>query len=170
MNFDLSNLTNEHIKEETLLLSRQTLINNAKINMVDFCKIMMPDSEDPDDADKSEYQAVGHAKMLCGIVEGLQSARMRRVAVSLPPQHGKTQHLTCMGLAWIWGQNPKAKIIVATYNQIRADELGHEFRQMIKDRPVYEFKQVPKVSFYDYVTFLQTKNAAYLRMAERGED
>lgn len=143
---NLSHLTNEHIEEERLLLLRQSLINGAQTKMVDFCKIMMPDPEDPDDSEKSEYQIVGHAKMLCDIVEGLQSGRMKRVAVSIPPQHGKTAHLTQMGLAWIWGQNPKAKIIVATYNQVRADELGHEFRQMIKDRPVYA-QVFPEVGF-----------------------
>ena len=143
---DLSHLTDEHIKEERLLIQRHLLIQSAQTKMSDFCKIMMPDPEDPDDPDKSEYQNVGHAKMLCDIVEGLYSSKMKRVAVSIPPQHGKTVTLTQLGLAWIWGRNPKAKVIVATYNQTRADELGHEFRQMIKDRPVYA-QVFPEVEF-----------------------
>ena len=143
---DLRNLSDSHIKEETLLLERTQLINGSKTKMSDFCKIMMPDIEDPDDASKSEYQSVGHSQMLCDVVEGLYAGTTKRVTVAIPPQHGKTAHLTQMGLAWIWGKNPKAKIIVATYNQVRADELGHEFRQMIKDRPVYA-QVFPEVQF-----------------------
>ena len=143
---DYSNLTDDQLKETILITKRQALIVGAQKKMADFCKIMMPDAEDPDDVDKSEYQAVGHSKMLCDIVENLQSGKTKRVTVAIPPQHGKTIHLTQIGLAWIWGRNPKARIIVATYNQTRADELGHEFRQMIKDRPVYG-QVFPEVEF-----------------------
>ena len=58
---DLRNLSDSHIKEETLLLERTQLINGSKTKMSDFCKIMMPDIEDPDDASKSEYRSVGHS-------------------------------------------------------------------------------------------------------------
>lgn len=143
---DYSQLTDEQILEEKKLLERAILINDAKNNMVDFCKIMMPCQEDPDDVTRSEYQPVGHAKMLCDIVENIESGKMKRTAIAIPPQHGKTAHFTQIGLAWIWGRNPKARILVATYNQTRADELGHEFRQMIKDRPVYN-QVFPDVKF-----------------------
>lgn len=35
-------------------------------------------------------------------------------------------------------------------------------------RALYEFREIPKECFYQYVNFLQTKNEAYLRFAERG--
>lgn len=142
----LSHLSDDHLKQETLLIQRQLLIEKAKVSMPDFCQIMMPDPEDPDDVTKTEYQRAGHSNMLCDIVQNIQSRKTKRVAVAIPPQHGKTIHLTQLGLAWLWGKNPKERIIVATYNQTRADELGHEFRQMIKDRPVYQ-QVFPEVEF-----------------------
>ena len=143
---DLSHLTIEQIKEEESMIQRHLLIEGAQDSMSDFCKIMMPDPEDPDDVTKTEYQSAGHSNMLCDIVEDLLSGKTKRVTVAIPPQHGKTVHLSQLGLAWIWGRNPKARIVVATYNQTRADELGHEFRQMIKDRPVYA-QVFPEVQF-----------------------
>lgn len=137
---DFSNLSDKELKELTLLTSRQLQIQSAQTDMGAFCKLMMPCEDDPDDASKSDYQEAGHSRMLCDIVQNLSSGKSKRVTVSIPPQHGKTIHLSQIGLAWIWGKNPKARIIVATYNQSRAEELGHEFRQMIKDRPV--FRQV----------------------------
>lgn len=114
--------------------------------MLDYCHFMMPDEEDPEDTRKTEYQRAGHAKMLCDIVERFESGKSKRVAVSIPPQHGKTIHLSQLGLSWIWGKNPRKNILVVTYNQTRADELGHEFRQMIRDKPM--FRQVfPEVEF-----------------------
>lgn len=133
-------------REEFLISQRTWLIESARTNMADFCHLMMPDGVDPDDASKSEYQRAGHAVMLCDIVQRFEKGKSKRVAVSIAPQHGKTVHLSQMGLAWIWGKNPRKNIAVVTYNQTRADELGHEFRQMIKDRPV--FKQIfPALEF-----------------------
>jgi predicted phage terminase large subunit-like protein len=143
---DLSHLSNDHIEQEILLTHRQYMIGEAKKHMQDYCHLMMRDTTDPDDTRKSEYQRTGHAKMLCDIVERFESGKSKRIAVSIPPQHGKTIHLSQIGLSWIWGKNPRKNIVVVTYNQTRADELGHEFRQMIKDNPV--FRQVfPEVEF-----------------------
>jgi predicted phage terminase large subunit-like protein len=143
---DLSHLSTEQLKEELLIGKRVLLQESARHCMLDYCQIMMPDPEDPDDVDKTEYQRSGHAKMLCDIVERFESGKSKRVAVSIPPQHGKTIHLSQIGLSWIWGNNPRKNILVVTYNQTRADELGHEFRQMIRDKPT--FRQVfPEVEF-----------------------
>lgn len=143
---DLSHLSLNQLNELISLESRSYMIGQAKKNMVDFCKIMMPDTCDPNDVLKTEYDPAGHSRMLCDIVERFESGKSRRVAVSIAPQHGKTIHLSQLGLAWIWGRNPRKNIMVVTYNQTRADELGHEFRQLVRDRPT--FRQVfPEVKF-----------------------
>lgn len=156
---DLSHLSNDHIEKETLLVHRQYMIGEAKKNMSDYCHLMMPDKSDPDDTRKSEYQRTGHARMLCDIVERFESGKSKRIAVSIPPQHGKTIHLSQIGLSWIWGKNPRKNIVVVTYNQTRADELGHEFRQMIKDNSVFRqiFPEVEFMSDAKSKSFMQNK-------------
>lgn len=143
---DFSHLTDEQIKQELLIGNRVLMFQKARDHMQDYCHLMMPDTLDPNDVTKTEYDPAGHSKMLCDIVERFESGKSRRVAVSIPPQHGKTIHLSQLGLSWIWGRNPRKNILVVTYNQTRADELGHEFRQFVRDRPT--FRQVfPEVEF-----------------------
>lgn len=143
---NLSHLTDEQLEQELLIGNRVLMTKKARDRMADYCHVMMPDELDPDDAMKSEYQRSGHALMLCNIVERFESGKSKRVAVSIPPQHGKTIHLSQIGLSWIWAKNPRKNIAVVTYNQTRADELGHEFRQMVKDNPA--FRQVfPDIEF-----------------------
>lgn len=159
MKNDLSHLTSDHLNQELLLTHRQFMIGEAKNSMQDYCHLMMPDQLDPNDTRKSEYQRSGHARMLCDIVERFESGKSKRVAVSIPPQHGKTIHLSQIGLSWIWGRNPRKNIVVVTYNQTRADELGHEFRQMIKDRPVFRqiFPDTEFMSDAKSKSFMQNK-------------
>jgi predicted phage terminase large subunit-like protein len=146
MRNDFSHLTDEQIKQELLIGNRVLLFQKARDSMQDYCHLMMPDITDPNDVQKTEYDDAGHAKMLCDIVERFESGKSKRVAVTIPPQHGKTIHLSQLGLSWIWGRNPRKNIVVVTYNQTRADELGHEFRQFVRDRPT--FRQVfPEVEF-----------------------
>ena len=140
VNNRLSHLTDDQLKDYITHGNRIMAVKAANDSMLDFCHLMMPDPADPGDAKKSLYQRAGHANMLCDIVERFESGKTTRCAVAIPPQHGKTIHLTQIGLAWLWGRNPKKNILVVTYNQTRADELGHEFRQLIKDSPA--FKQV----------------------------
>ena len=156
---DLSHLTSEHIEQEILFTHRNLMVKKARDSMKDYCHLMMPDVQNPDDSRLTEYDPAGHALMLCDIVERFESGKSKRVAVSIPPQHGKTIHLSQIGLSWIWGKNPRKNILVVTYNQTRADELGHEFRQMIKDSPT--FRQVfPEVEFQSDAkskSFMQNK-------------
>lgn len=143
---DLSHVPLENIEEQIRHAESLLKVKQAKTSMQEYCHLMMPDVEHPKDATKSEYQRSGHAKMLCDIVERFEAGKSKRVAVSMPPQHGKTIHLSQIGLSWIWGKNPRKNILVVTYNQTRADELGHEFRQMVKDQPA--FRQIfPEVEF-----------------------
>lgn len=110
---------------------RLLLIEEARETLPRFLHAMMPDEEDPEDPDKSEYQLVPHGKMLCDIIERTEKGVLKRTAVAIPPQHGKTIHLSTFGPAWILGRNPKARVIVATYNETRADELGEAFRKAV---------------------------------------
>ena len=88
-NGEYSHLSIGQLNELISLESRSLMIDKAKKNMVDFCKIMMPDTCDPNDALKTEYDPAGHSRMLCDIVERFESGKSKRVAVSIPPQHGK---------------------------------------------------------------------------------
>lgn len=104
-----------------------------------FMRLMLPDPLDPDDAALSEYQDTRHGRLLCQLIERVESGKVQRFGVSIPPQHGKTWHMSVFGPAWILGRNPRAKIIIASYNETRAEELGADFRKAVMSNA---FKQV----------------------------
>ena len=103
----------------------------ARTSFLEFLELMMPSEDDPTDPEITEYQRTAHGNLLIEIVEKVETGKEKRVAVAIPPQHGKTIHLSTFGPAWILGRNPKAKIVVATYNETRAEELGEAFRKVI---------------------------------------
>lgn len=103
----------------------------AHDSMKSFMRFMLPDELDPDDVDGSEYQETPHGNLLCELMMRVEAGKLKKAAVSIPPQHGKTWHISTYGPAWIWGRNPKAKIVVASYNETRAEELGAAFRKIV---------------------------------------
>lgn len=120
-------------------LKREERVRDARESLADFIHLMMPDELEPENPSLSEYDQAAHTQLLCSIIEDVERGDKKRVAVSVPPQHGKTIHLSTYGPAWLWGRNPRERIIVATYNETRADELGEEFRRVIQSDT---FKQI----------------------------
>lgn len=111
----------------------------AREDMRAFMRFMMPDPIDPDDVTRTLYQDTPQGALFCDIISDVAHGIRSRTAVSVPPQHGKTIHLSTFGPAWIWGRDPKARIVVATYNEDRAAELGDDFLAVVNHRA---YKQV----------------------------
>jgi predicted phage terminase large subunit-like protein len=103
----------------------------ARENLVDFVEYMLPDLDDEQNVTKSEYVRAPHSMLLCDLVEQMEAGKRKKTAVSIPPQHGKTITISLYGLAWIWARNPRAKIIVVSYNQDRADKYGSDLRDVV---------------------------------------
>lgn len=120
-------------KHEQLLAAKRLLkINEARNDFAAFCQYMMPDEEHPENPDLTGYKETSHGRLLRELIGRVEKGTHKRVAVSIPPQHGKTIHLSTLGPAWLLGRNPKKRLIVATYNETRADELGEAFRALLQ--------------------------------------
>ena len=158
---DLAHLSDQEIQQQLGLLQRQQKIQLAREHLADFLEFMMPDPEYPEDVTKTEYQRAPHALLLCDLMEKMERGDYSRVAVTIPPQHGKTIHISQYGLAWIWGRNPRVKIIVATYNQDRADELGDTLRSIVRHK---NYEQV----FPDLVLDSANRSKSYLKNEKGG--
>ena len=121
---------------------RLLAIKLAPDDMGVFMRLMMPNPEDPvavalptDTAEVqrrgTNYQDTPQGNLFCDIIRDVAHGTRSRMAVSVPPQHGKTIHLSTFGPAWIWGRDPKARLVVATYNEDRAAELGDDFKAVV---------------------------------------
>jgi predicted phage terminase large subunit-like protein len=130
---------NDDLEARVLAAKRMLAAREAGEHMKPFMRFMMPDTEFPDDPGKTVYDDTPQGDLLCKVIEETEAGKRRRTAVSIAPQHGKTIHLSTLGPAWIAGRNPGARIIVASYNDTRASELGELFLQAVNST---QFKQV----------------------------
>lgn len=127
-----------------------------------FMRLLMPDPNDPDDSDLSTYQDTPQGRLFCEIIRDVAHGDRKREAISVPPQHGKTIHLSTFGPAWIWGRDPKAKIVVATYNEDRAAELGDDIKSVL-DSPA--FRQI----FPEFELSKSSKSKTAMRTTSGGK-
>lgn len=126
----------------------------ARNHLADFIEYMLFDVDDEQNVAKSEFVRAPHSMLLCDLVEKMEAGERKKTAVSIPPQHGKTITISLYGLAWIWARNPRAKIIVISYNQDRADKYGADLRAVVQSE---RFLKV----FPEFVLTAENKSKSY---------
>lgn len=136
---DLSNVTPEQLLDllgdDVHLYAREAAkaaaAIKAKDSILGFMQFMMPDPNDEDNTAKSRYEIHAVHKLLAESLESVIAGKCLRLAISVPPQIGKSQ-LSTRGLpAWAMGKNPWRNIIVGTYNQTFAGDFGEDVRALM---------------------------------------
>lgn len=121
----------QNLKDEYKAAGRLEAALRAHDSMLAYAQFTTPDAKDPDDAEKSRYLPTAHGRMLCEIVERVEKRELKRVAVSIGPQFGKSEILSRKGPAWISGRDPYANLILGSYNQPFADTFGGQVRGIV---------------------------------------
>jgi len=114
-----------------LLLKRKRAILRARDNLIDFTCLMMPDPDRPDDPDCSLYSPQKFHRIIGAGLEEIEAAKFRRLMIDIGPRFGKTTLASKMYPAWYIGRHPEKSIIVATYNETFAEDLGRGVRDVI---------------------------------------
>jgi predicted phage terminase large subunit-like protein len=122
----------QDLKQTLKAAKRLDAVLRAKNDILQMLKLSMPDSRDPEDADKSRYAVTPLARLLAQIIEKVRKKELKRVAVSVGPQFGKSQILSRVAPAYLSGNNPLMNIILGSYNQPFADQFGGEVQTIIK--------------------------------------
>lgn len=85
---------------------------------------------------KPDYEFNWHHEILCSKLQAFAEGKIKRLMVFMPPRHGKSELTSRRFPAWLFGINPRAKIISTSY----ASELASSFNrdvQRIIDEPRY---------------------------------
>ena len=92
----------------------------AKETIIGYAKHMYPGYNDP-----------AHIKLIAKNLESLEKGDIDRLAIFMPPRHGKSMLCSEFFPAWYLGRNPKKFVIQSTYAQELADDFviatGHQY-------------------------------------------
>lgn len=114
-----------------LLKARQS----AK-DLIAFTEFTMPAVDDPEDSDRSRYDAQYFHRALAATLEEVAKGKIKRLIITFPPRHGKSELTSKRFLAWLAGRFPEKSWIFGTYNQEFADDFGRSVRGIIQ-HPAY---------------------------------
>jgi len=120
-------------KERLIRLKKRELaLLEGRESLLRYCELQLPDPSDPENPDLSRFEATPQAIVLCQIMEKVERGELKRVAVSIGPQLGKSEIISRRFPAWCAGRNPYRNMILGTYNQTFAEEFGADVRRSIE--------------------------------------
>lgn len=86
----------------------------------DYCKLVAPDFY----KDSRDY-----LRDLCETLQRFYESDKKILVVNCPPRHGKSRTATLF-VQWLFGQNPKAKVMTGSYNET----LSTTFAKQVRDK------------------------------------
>ena len=131
MNSTLTTRSTEQLELQLKAAKRLIAIEEARDSLLPYVRLNMPDVEDIDDSDLSMYSAQPHHKLVCEALERVEKGALLRLAVSIPPQFGKSTLISRHFPPWFVGKKPSRNVIFATYNQEFANEFGADVRNVM---------------------------------------
>lgn len=81
-----------------------------------------------------EYKPNWHHKKLIEKLEAVERGEIKRLIVTMPPRHGKSEIISVNFPAWFIGRNPDKSIITASYSSDLASDFGGQTRDVIASR------------------------------------
>lgn len=72
-----------------------------------------------------------HHALIAHYLQLLEKGDVTRLAIFMPPRHGKTMLASEFFSAWYMGRNPSHEIIFASYAQDRSDDVGKAVRDLM---------------------------------------
>src|SRR5262245_6248077 len=75
-----------------------------------------------------------HLRYICGQLDKVTDGLITRLMVFCPPQHGKSSLVTIRYPVWRLEREQTLRVIIAAYNQTRANEFSRDARRVAADR------------------------------------
>lgn len=125
---------------------------HARTNLLDFTQYTEPN-----------YRANWHHRVLCSYLDRFVSGEIKRLMVFMPPQNGKSELVSRRLPAYIFGKNPNASIITASYSDDLASRMNRDVQRII-DSAEYA-RLFPETSLSGQ-NIRATASGAYLRNSD----
>lgn len=79
------------------------------------------------------YRAAAHHHLIARRLEAVERGEIQRLAIFMPPRHGKSELASRSFPAWFLGRNPDKEVISASYNSDLAGDFGRDVREIVRD-------------------------------------
>lgn len=99
----------------------------ARRTMADFVKHTKPD-----------YQFNWHHLLLCSYLDKFLNGEIKKLAVFMPPQHGKSELVSRRLPAYILGKYPKKKIVGASYSADLSSAFNRDVQRVIDSEEFFQ--------------------------------
>jgi len=131
---------------EYAIVQRELAIRKARKNFWLFCQLLYPEFYKDDRL---------YLKDLCHTLQDFYEDKIDKkiLVINMPPRHGKT-FTARLFVLWMFGQNPKIKIITGSYNQI----LSSLFAQQTRDGIMVDNENAKAEYFKDIFPEVQIKH------------
>lgn len=116
----LSALEQQEVLEAIEELERREHIKRCQDDFLEFCLHMDPD-----------YKVGAHHRQLATLLMQMEEGAKDRVAVSVPPRHGKSMMVSTLFPAWYMGKRPTEQIMLISHTADLAVDFGRKVRNII---------------------------------------
>jgi len=103
----------------------------ARSGFMNFVKYTSPDPEHYEDPMFTSYDEQPHHTLVAEAIEEVMNGGIQYLAISMPPQSGKSELGTRKLIPYHVGKFPRKHILMGAYNQDFAEEFGDEVRNLI---------------------------------------
>jgi predicted phage terminase large subunit-like protein len=103
-------------------LERRRQAKLCQDSLIEFCKHM-----------DSTYVVAPHHKKLAELLTQIAFGHKDRIAVSIPPRHGKSHLVSTLFPAWFLGKFPGKKVLMVSHTGDLAVDFGRKVRNIIAD-------------------------------------
>lgn len=79
------------------------------------------------------YRPAPHHHLIARRLEAVERGEIQRLAIFMPPRHGKSELASRSFPAWFLGRNPNKEVISASYNSDLAGDFGRDVREIVRD-------------------------------------
>lgn len=80
---------------------------------------------------RPHYSPEWYHRLLAETLERFARGEIKRLAIIMPPRHGKSELTSRTLPAWIFGLNPEAEIIACSHTQALADKLSNQLQTVM---------------------------------------
>lgn len=77
------------------------------------------------------YVPAKHHALIAEKLEAVERGEIKRLMITMPPRHGKSELASRRFPAWYLGRNPSRQIIAASYNSDLSTDFGREVRNIV---------------------------------------